>query len=168
MKCEIRQWRLSDAKNLSELLSNKSILNNLRDGIPYPYTEKDALDYIMAMLSSNGHDTFAYAVTADGRAVGSVGAFRQGNIHSKTAELGYYLSEEYWGQGIMTDAVKQLCKIIFETTDIIRIFAEPFSYNTASCRVLEKAGFELEGTLRCNAVKNGAVIDMKMYSLIRK
>lgn len=52
-------------------------------------------------------------------------------------------------------------------TDIIRIFAEPFAYNTASCRVLEKAGFPMEGLLRSNAVKNGRVQDMKMYALVR-
>ena len=60
-----------------------------------------------------------------------------------------------------------MCKTVFEQTDIIRIFAEPFAYNRASCRVLEKAGFQCEGVLHCNAVKNGQVLDMKMYALIR-
>lgn len=56
---------------------------------------------------------------------------------------------------------------VFDKSDIIRIYAEPFAYNAASCRVLEKAGFQYEGTLRSNAVKNGEVIDMKMYSLLK-
>lgn len=68
----------------------------------------------------------------------------------------------------MTNAVKQVCKYVFDNTDIIRIFAEPFAYNTASCRVLEKSGFHFEGTLRSNAVKNGKVIDMKMYALVKE
>lgn len=93
--------------------------------------------------------------------------FRQGNIHRLTAELGYYIGEEYWGRGIMTKAVKQICEYVFEHSDIIRIYAEPFSYNIASCRVLEKAGFQYEGTLRNNAIKNGKVLDMKMYSLLK-
>ena len=63
--------------------------------------------------------------------------------------------------------MKQICSYIFKYTDIIRIFAEPFAENKASCRVLEKAGFQMEGTLRCNAVKNGKVIDMKLYALIK-
>lgn len=67
----------------------------------------------------------------------------------------------------MTEAVTQICDYVFEKSDIIRIYAEPFAYNAASCRVLEKAGFQFEGTLRSNAVKSGKVIDMKMYSLIR-
>lgn len=99
--------------------------------------------------------------------VGSIGAFRQDNIHGRTAELGYYLAEEYWGKGIMTDAVRQLCDLIFTTTDILRIFAEPFTYNRGSRRVLEKAGFQYEGLLRQNAVKNGRTEDMAMYALTR-
>ena len=99
--------------------------------------------------------------------VGSIGIFRQGNIHRQTAELGYYIAEEYWGKGIMTEAVKQICGFVFDKSDIIRIYAEPFAYNGASCHVLEKAGFQYEGTLRSNAVKNGEIIDMKMYSLLK-
>ena len=165
--CTIRKWRLSDAADLAKALSNKKILNNLRDGLPYPYTEQDARDYITAMLAADENDTFAYAVTVDDRAIGSIGAFRQDNIHGRTAELGYYLAEEYWGKGIMTDAVRQLCDLIFTTTDIIRIFAEPFTYNRGSRRVLEKAGFQYEGLLRQNAVKNGRTEDMAMYALTR-
>ena len=93
MNCALRKWRLSDAKDLAAALNNEKILNNLRDGLPFPYTEKDASDYIAAMLSADENNTFAYAITIDDRAVGSIGAFRQSNIPCKTAELGYYLSE---------------------------------------------------------------------------
>ena len=167
MTCKIRKWKLSDAKDLASALSNTKIQDNLRDGLPYPYTEQDGVDYISAMLSADEIETFAFAITIDGKAIGSIGVFRQGNIHRQTAELGYCIAEEYWGKGIMTEAVKQICKYVFEKSDIIRIYAEPFAYNTASCRVLEKAGFQYEGTLRNNAIKNGKVIDMKMYSLLK-
>lgn len=166
MICKIRKWELSDAADLAAALSNKKILDNLRDGLPYPYTEQDGADYISAMLSADEEETFAFAVTADDKVIGSIGVFRQGNIHRQTAELGYYIAEEYWGRGIMTEAVRQICKHVFEKSDIIRIYAEPFANNTASCRVLEKAGFQYEGTLRSNAVKNGKVVDMKMYSIL--
>lgn len=97
----------------------------------------------------------------------SIGAFRKNNIHRQTAEMGYYLAEEYWGMDIMTEAIRQLCKIIFDTTDILRIYAEPFTYNTGSRRALEKAGFAFEGIMKNNAVKNGKVLDMALYSLTR-
>ena len=93
--------------------------------------------------------------------------WRNCKIFSGLSGLGYYVAEEYWGKGIMTEAVKQICECVFDKSDIIRIYAEPFAYNIASCRVLEKAGFQYEGTLRSNAVKNGKVIDMKMYSLLK-
>lgn len=168
MNCILREWRLSDAKNLAAALNNEKILNNLRDGLPFPYTEQDAANYISAMLSADKNDTFAYAITIDDRAVGSIGAFRQSNIHRQTAELGYYLAEEYWGQGIMTNAILQICSRIFETTDILRIYAEPFSYNIGSRRALEKAGFTFEGIMKNNAVKCGKVLDMAMYALTRE
>ena len=168
MKCRIRKWELSDAKDLAAALSNKKVQDNLRDGLPYPYTEQDGKEFISAMLSADENETFAFAIMVDDKVVGSIGIFRQGNIHSQTAELGYYIAEEYWGKGIMTEAVKQICEYVFDNSDIIRIYAEPFAYNIASCRVLEKVGFQYEGTLRSNAVKNGKVIDMKMYSLIKE
>ena len=167
MNCTLREWRTTDAKSLSALLNNKKILDNLRDGLPFPYTDKDALDYINAMRSADKNSVFAFAVECGGEVVGSIGVFRQQNIHFKTAELGYYIGEQFWNKGIATAAVKQACDYVFENTDIIRIYAEPFARNAASCRVLEKAGFVYEGTLRANAVKNGVVEDMKMYAKIR-
>ena len=165
----IREWVLNDSENLAKVLNNIRVLDNLRDGIPYPYTENDAEEFIYSVLDSPKDSQYIWAVTdIDGTAIGSIGVIRQQNIHQYTAELGYYLDENFWGKGIMTEAVKQVCAYIFSDTDIIRIFAEPFSYNKASCRVLEKAGFTLEGTLRCNAVKNGIVLDMNIYALIRK
>lgn len=166
MVCSIRKWRMEDAANLAAALNNKNIHDNLRDGLPFPYTVKDAEDFIASMLAADSSKTFAFAITADDKAIGSIGVFRQENIHFRTAEMGYYIAEPYWGKGIGTSAVKQVCEFIFSNTDIIRIFAEPFTYNTASCRILEKAGFSFEGILRKNAVKNNMVIDMKMYSLI--
>ena len=168
MKVSIRTWKQSDAASLASALSNKNVLNHLRDGLPYPYLEKDAMDYIIFILSSNPNNTFAYAIDVDGTAVGSIGAFRQENIHCRTAELGYYLAEEYWGKGIMTEAVRLLCEKVFDETDIIRIFAEPFAYNIGSRRVLEKAGFQLEGIMKSNAVKNGQILDMALYGLTRQ
>jgi len=160
MDVKIRQWRLEDAEVLAKVMNNKKILDNLRDGIPYPYTKNDAEEYISFCLSAEEDSQYTWAITVDGRVVGSIGAFRKDNIHWRTAEIGYYIAEPYWGRGITTSAVRQVCSYLFENT-------EPFAGNTASCRVLEKAGFVLEGVLRKNAVKNGQVLDMKMYSIVK-
>ncbi|MEY8378941.1 GNAT family N-acetyltransferase [Lachnospiraceae bacterium 56-18] len=87
MICKIRKWDLADAADLAAALSNRKVQDNLRDGLPYPYTEQDGVDFISAMLSADENETFAFAIIADGRVVGSIGVFRQGNIHRQTAEL---------------------------------------------------------------------------------
>ena len=163
----LRNWKTEDAPDLTAAVSNKKVLDSLRDGIPYPYTERDAEEFIRAALASEKDIQYAFAITYDGKVVGSIGVFRRDNVHRLTAELGYYIAEPFWGKGIMTEAVKQICAYIFENTDIIRVFAEPYAFNEASCRVLEKAGFQFEGVLRQNAVKNGQSVDMKMYAIIR-
>ncbi len=98
MIVKIRKWKLSDATDLALALSNKKIQDNLRDGLPYPYTEQDGKGYISSMLSANENETFAFAITVDNKVIGSIGVFRQKNVHKLTAELGYYIAEEYWGK----------------------------------------------------------------------
>ena len=92
MTCKLRKWELSDANDLASALSNTKIQDNLRDGLSYPYTEQDGVDYISAMLSADENETFAFAMMIDGKVIGSIGVFRQGNIHRQTAELGYYIA----------------------------------------------------------------------------
>ena len=168
MTVRLRAWTLADAPALAKLINNKKVQDNLRDGLPFPYSEEDAKVFLSAVLASDPDQNLAFAIEADGELIGSISATRCANIHFRTAELGYYLGEPYWGKGFATEAVRQICDYIYRNTDIIRIFAEPFAYNTASCRVLEKAGFQLEGLLRSNAVKNGRILDMKMYARIRE
>ncbi|MGG5316854.1 GNAT family N-acetyltransferase [Enterococcus sp. AZ072] len=165
MNCTLREWHLEDAEELCSIMNNQKIQANLRDGIPYPYRKRDAEEFILTTLLSNRE--LSLAITSQDKVVGSIGVFRQENIHFRTAEVGYYIAEPHWGKGLGTAALKIMCQKVFETTDIVRIFAEPFSDNPASCHMLEKAGFQHEGTLKKNAVKNGQFKDMQMYSLIK-
>jgi len=163
----LREWKPEDAPELTAAINNKKVLDNLRDGIPYPYTKQDAEMFIAATLSAEKDTQYAFAICYNDKVIGSIGVFRKDNVHRYTAEMGYYIAEPYWSKGIMTEAVRQMCAYIFENTDIVRIFAEPYARNNASCRVLEKAGFKFEGVLRQNAVKNGQSVDMRMYAIIR-
>ena len=163
----LKEWELTDAPALAEAINNPEVQKNLRDGIPYPYTVGDGESYIQSALSAPPDSQYVWAIQWEGRVIGSLGLFRKENIHRRTAELGYYIAEPYWGRGITARAVEEACRYVFENTDLLRLFAEPFACNAASCRVLEKAGFVFEGLLRANAVKNGAVIDMKLYALLR-
>lgn len=168
MNCDIRPWQIGDAERLSKLLNNKKILDNLRDGLPFPYTRENAEEFINCMIAADRNCNFSFAVICNDEVAGSVGIFRKDNIHARTAELGYYIGEPFWNKGIATEAVEKACNYVLSNTDIIRIYAEPFSRNKASCRVLEKAGFVFEGTLHANAVKNGIIEDMQMYAKIKQ
>lgn len=167
MNISLREFKMEYAADLAATISNKKVQDNLRDGIPFPYTKKDAEDFIGTVLNAEKDTQYVFAICCDGKVIGNIGVYRHTNIHRLTAEMGYYIGEEYWGKGVMTEAVKQICRYVFANTDIVRIYASPYAFNTASCRVLEKAGFQYEGTLRQNAIKNGQIIDMKMYALIK-
>ena len=106
---------MEDAAELAATLNNKNIQDNLRDGLPYPYTEDDAKFYINEMLKADKNSVFAFAITADHKVVGSIGVFRKDNIHSRTAEMGYYIAESFWGKGLGTCAIKQTCSMFLVT-----------------------------------------------------
>ena len=163
----IRSWRPEDAAALARAINDEAVQANLRDGLPFPYTVSDAEAFIGFALSA-GDGMYSFAVTENDACIGSISVTRGENIHQLTGELGYYIARERWGRGYATRAVREICRYVFENTDIVRICAEPFADNAASCRVLEKAGFTLEGTLRANAIKSGRIRDTRIYSLLRE
>ena len=77
------------------------------------------------------------------------------------------MSEDYWNKGIMSEAIRRVVDYVFRETDIIRLFATVYEYNPASMKVLEKAGFTKQAILRKAAVKNGKVIDMHYFDLVK-
>lgn len=164
----LSKWKREYAADLAKALNNPNVQNCLRDGLPLPYTEQDALAFIDDMLAQNPNDVFAFAIIFNGKCVGSIGAFRSKNVHSRTAEVGYYLAEPDWGKGIMTAALVELCDYLFSETDLLRVYAEPFAHNARSCRVLEKAGFVREGVMKSAAVKCGKVIDVNLYARVKE
>ncbi len=143
--------------------NNDNIAQFLTDQFPYPYTIDDGINYLNIIISDEPAKVLCIEV--NGEAVGSIGVFPQKDIHRKNAEMGYWLSEEYWGQGIMTEAVKQMVEYGFRSFDIDRIFAGPFGTNKASQRVLEKAGFKLEARFERALYKNGAYLDELIYAI---
>ncbi len=164
---QLREWRAADAEAVARYAANPRIAAWLRDAFPQPYTRADAEWYIRDCIEREGKTQHCRAITQDGKAIGSIGVFFQTDIAARSAELGYWLGEPYWGKGIMTAAVQELCALVFSSTDIVRIYAEPFADNVASRRVLEKAGFVLEGILRKSVCKNGVFHDACMYALVR-
>lgn len=159
---KLKPWTLNDLDYLVKYANNKKIADNLTDAFPYPYTVEDGIKFITKWNLDN--PTRAFAIEVNGKPVGSIGVFPQSDIHSKNAEMGYWLAEEFWGFGITTRAVKQIVEYGFKTFDINRIFARPFNTNKASQKVLEKAGLKLEARFEKTVIKNGIYRDELFYA----
>lgn len=167
MEFILRDWKSNDKESLAQQANNKKIAENLRDVFPYPYTLNDAENYITMCINNGDTKAYTKAIVIDGKAVGSIGVFVKDDVYCKSGELGYWLGEFYWGKGIMTEAIKQICEEAFLKYELVRIYAEPFIYNMGSKRVLDKAGFTLEGILKKSIYKNGIISDSCIYGLVR-
>ena len=85
-----------------------------------------------------------------------------------SAEIGYWLGTAFWGEGIVTSAVAAVTRLAFgRHAELRRIYAVPFVWSRASARVLEKAGYRLEGQMRQSVIKDGEVTDQFMYAILR-
>ena len=162
--CEIRPWRRTDLDSLVEHANNRKIWLNLRDAFPHPYTPRAGRAFLRRMRTATPQTTFAIAV--DGRAVGGVGFVLHSDVERVSAEIGYWLGEPFWGRGIATEAVVAVTDHAIRTHELTRVFAVPFAWNTASCRVLEKAGYVLEGRLRRSVIKDGIITDQMQYAFM--
>ena len=160
--CLIRSLREEDAASLAQYANNRRIWRNLRDLFPHPYSVADAQQFI-ARIHSQPRET-VFAIEVDSQAVGSIGVRLKEDIERVTGELGYWLGEPFWGRGLMTGAVRAFTEYALRAFDLQRLEAWVYEWNPASARVLEKAGYTLEGTLRRSAIKDGQVIDRHLYA----
>jgi RimJ/RimL family protein N-acetyltransferase len=147
--------------------NNRKIWLNLRDIFPHPYTQAEAEQWIVIRESSGGPAT-NFAIELQGEAVGGIGCRLLDDVHHKTAEIGYWLGEPFWGRGIATVALKQTTDYAFPTFSLERLQASVFEWNLASARVLEKAGYVLEGRLRRSIFKDGRLADSLLYARLRQ
>ena len=161
-RCTIRPWRLDDAESLAKRANNRKVWLGVRDLFPYPYTIDDAHEFLQKKIAEQSATIFCIEI--DGAAVGGIGVHPGQDVHRHTATLGYWLGEEFWGRGIMTEAVGAVTDFCFDNFPLRRISAEVFANNPASARVLEKAGFIFEGRLKNNVVKDGQVLDSLLYA----
>ena len=160
--CLLRPLVAADADSLARHANDHGVWRNLRDAFPHPYSLDDARRYI-AMAAGRTPPT-SFGIVVDGEAAGNIGLHPRHDVERQSAELGYWLGRAHWGRGIMTDAVRAITRHAFATLGLNRVFAVPFEYNTASCRVLEKAGYVLEGRMRRSAIKEAVVVDQWLYA----
>ena len=166
---QLSEFRRSDKPALIEHLNDQDIYDRtLR--IPFPYTEADAdgwLGHVAGVTTQQGRPVQWAIRGADDAVIGGCGfdGFRVGKSHR--AEVGYWLAKPYWGRGIMTAVVQQVCRIAFEELGLVKVTAHVFVHNPASARVLQKCGFQEEGFLRKHFLKDGRFIDARLFALLR-
>ena len=164
MRCTLRPWRVGDESSLVQHANNRRVWRNLAC-LPHPYTAADADAWISRAAAQSPPTDFAIAVQDE--AVGGIGIEIGRDVFFRSAEIGYWLGEAYWGRGIATEALRAMTEYAFTTFDLCRLQAGVFEWNPASMRVLEKAGYELEARHRKTVSKDGETIDRLVYALVR-
>jgi len=163
--CAVRSWRWDDQEALVRHANNRRVWINLKDRFPHPYTLADAQDWLLRAEQMKPESHFA--ITVDGAAAGGIGLTFQQDVYRRSAEIGYWLGEEFWGRGIATVCLRAVTDYAFAQFGLCRLYAGVFEWNPASMRVLEKAGYLLEGRLRQSVTKDGKTIDQLLYAITR-
>ncbi|MBK8709027.1 MAG: GNAT family N-acetyltransferase [Flavobacteriales bacterium] len=162
----LREWTMADLPALVEHANDPTVADNLTDAFPHPYTVEHGKAFLARFMGQDPQ--LVLAIDVDGAAVGAVGIHPQSDVYRRNAELGYWIAKAFRGKRIMTEAVKQATTRAFDILpDIHRVFARPYGSNTASQRVLEKAGFILEARMHGTFLKNGRVEDELIYAIRR-
>jgi len=164
--CTVRSWQWRDRDAIVRYANNRKVSINLRDRFPYPYTARDARDWLDVVVDQKPLTDFAIDVASE--AVGGIGFTPQHDVERRSAEIGYWLGEPFWGRGIASEALSVVTEYAFANFDLCRLYAHVFDWNGASARVLEKAGYEFEGRLRKSVTKDGQTIDQLIYAIIRE
>lgn len=161
----LRPYRETDLAALLKYADNANIVRNLRDRFPHPYTADAGRTWIG--LARSQDPLVSFAIASDDELIGGVGVDPQLDVYRRSGELGYWLAEPFWGQGITTAAARAITQYAFTTLDLVRVFAGVFATNPASVRVLEKAGLQFEGRSRAAVFKHGQLIDELRYAILR-
>ncbi|MEL6535088.1 MAG: GNAT family protein [Bacteroidota bacterium] len=163
---QLRRLTSEDAPQLARLANNKKIWDHVRDYLPHPYAESDAHFFIELIVDEDPHQTFGI-LNEDDELCGVIGLVIQSDVYRISAELGYWLGEPYWGQGIVTQAIGLITQYGFEELRLEKIYAGVFDFNTASMKVLEKNGYQKEGILSKAFIKNGRIGDEHRYAKLK-
>ena len=161
----LRKFRKSDVDHLVKHANNYNVSKYLTSEFPYPYYKEDAESFIEYV--SNDNPTKVFAIEIEGEVAGSIAVTPQIEPNNEDGELGYWLAEKYWNNGIATSAIRKMVDYGFETFDIRKIYATPFIENKASQRVLIKSGFKLESDSKVTIVKNNEEYDVFVFYKIK-
>ncbi len=168
MNIELIPWTQADPDDIARIFTDID-RSYLADGLPTPYTRADVERWLNeTVLPNEGTRGLFRIIRVDGKCAGDVQLACKDGVYRRDADLGYVLLDEYKGQGVMTEAVGRICAETFDALDILRISARIYAPNIASRRVLEKNGFQLEGSMRQAVCKGDNIYDMLLYGRLRE
>lgn len=163
-KFKLRPFKDEDAHAFSVGINTKQIDRDTTIPLPWDYDSvRWWIGYITDAATRKPMPELHFVIEIDGRLAGSIGII---NIDGHKAEIGYWLKEEHAGSGIMTKVVELISNHAFKKMNLKRLFAPVITHNKGSARVLEKNGFEKEGTLRKYYLKHGKLVDAYCYSKV--
>ena len=164
---ELRKATPKDAGALASMCADID-RTYLVDEKYFPDNLENAIDWIKFGIEYEGCGELRRLIYENDILIGYIGVSKDIGVRKRDSNIGYILRTEYWNQGIMTQAVKEICRLAFETMYIVRISGVCLAPNTGSRRVLEKAGFQLEGHIRKALIKNDKYYDTLHYGLMRE
>lgn len=162
----LNQVQENDIPEIVNLLNEKGFSEHTIN-LPYPYLAKNAEFWVgLAQKGFKNKDKYVFAIRQKGhpKIIGGIDL----NLitrHNK-AEIGYWLGKSHWGKGYMTEATKAVIQFGFDL-GLKKIFASHFTTNPASGKVLQKAGMQKEGLLKCHTKKGDVYQDHVIYAVIR-
>ncbi|KAK3987549.1 putative N-acetyltransferase YoaA [Cladorrhinum sp. PSN332] len=167
--CQVRPFKEEDFESIARAADNPKIARWMRNVFPQPYSVDDAKAWISIANSASPLRDFAICPPDGSTVIGGIGLKLGTDIHHRTMEVGYWLSEDYWQKGITTEVVTAFSEWAFGSFDrLLRLEAEVFEGNLASSRVLEKSGFEFEGRRKKAVEKSGVVMDALIYCKLKQ
>ena len=164
LSVELRAPRIEDAVELAQEANDPAVAAGLRDYFPNPYSVDDALRFIETVDAKTG-PLSDFVIVVNGEVAGIMGLFIGEDVYRYNAELGYWVGKRFWGKGITTKAISWTIEYAWRTFQVDRIYAEVFSSNIGSQRVLEKNGLDQEFRLPNVVVKDSKRLDMICYGI---
>lgn len=133
--------------------------------VPYPYTFKDAEEFVAKCVLRDPNDGPGFAIELDGVVIGGVDLQLEAPI--AVGSLHYSISRSHWNKGLMTEAAAAVVSCGFEDFGLEKIYSWADVENVGSWRVMEKIGMTREGTLRSQGVNRGVRQDYHYYGILR-
>jgi len=163
----LRPFKPSDAQAIVKNINHKKI-SKYTSAIPYPYSLLNARSWLKKTIKQYDlkvPNDFVLAIEIGGEVVGGIGLHKI--VPGHKAEIGYWLNHNFWGKGIMTQAVKKITAYAFYVLKLKRVHAKVMKPNLASKKVLEKNGFVLEGMMKKEFKKGNKYLDVYLLAKVK-